>query len=857
MFNRTHSRTILMGCAAACALATSANAQVSDDQASQLEEVIVTAQLRAQDPIEVPFALTAYSGEFLDGLGVQDFEELSAFVPGLLVQNQSPNNPGFVIRGLTSDSTGASDEPRVSIYQDGVSISRAPGAFVELFDVDRVEVSKGPQSTLYGRGALIGAINVIQTKADLDGFAAEGRAAIGNYDYRMVELMLNAPVGDTAAFRFATRMKTRDGYVENLLDGRDYNGVDTQAFRALAAFEPTDALRVDVIANYQQDTPSGVSFRSIYYNPQDPNTGAVLSTDRDPGSPAALTPGSNIPGGSELGIDREVWGVTGLVRYDLSDSLTLNSVSAYRTFETAETFDPDGISLPILTGIGISDGEQWSQELRVNWDNGGALSGFVGASYFREENQSSSPIEIDERLALAQLAGILDGTPLAVLPTALPRSVYASQAFLQPLLAGLGIPTAARAGIANNLKASHIETAATDTELQSFDVFGDLTWKPTDRLEFAAGVRYTSDEKTTAFGSSVLNGRSIAGGLLALQQVQGQINALIAVGTPAALAQAAGLGAFANGLVIQLATPGAANAPVSAAFPLFGLTFQPTAGNGNVTARDLKDDGLTYRLTGRYAVSDEASLYATYARGRRPAVLAVTVPSTPFGAPIFTEVPAETVDSYEAGFKSALMDRRVRLDGAVYFYSYENFQTTEQVGTQFITTNAGEAEAYGFEGQASWMASDWLDLFATYGYNHARFQTGAREGNRLRLSPDHRVSIGALVTLPVTGGAFEIQPTYSWQSEVFFDDNNDRTDLQTTGFVPDRIVDEFQDSYGLVNLRVRYVPDGANWSVEAFGDNLLDETFIKDAGNTGDSLGLPTFIAGEPRTYGATVSVRY
>ena len=75
--------------------------------------------------------------------------------------------------------------------------------------------------------------------------------------------------------------------------------------------------------------------------------------------------------------------------------------------------------------------------------------------------------------------------------------------------------------------------------------------------------------------------------------------------------------------------------------------------------------------------------------------------------------------------------------------------------------------------------------------------------------------------------------------------------------MPDRIVDEFQDSYGLVNLRVRYVPDGANWSVEAFGDNLLDEAFIKDAGNTGDSLGLPTFIAGEPRTYGATVSVRY
>ena len=856
MFTRTSTKTVLMGAAAACALATSANAQVANDQ-TQLDEVVVTAQLRAQDPIEVPFALTAYNGEFLENLGVQDFEELSAFVPGLLVQNQSPNNPGFQIRGLTSDSTGASDEPRVSIYQDGVSISRAPGAFVELFDVERVEVAKGPQSTLYGRGALIGAINVIQNKADIDGFDAEGRAAIGNYDYRMVELMLNAPLGDTAAVRFATRMKTRDGYVENLLGGGDYNGVDTQAFRGALAYEPTDALRVDVIANYQQDTPSGVSFRSISYNPQDPNTGVVLGTDRSPQSPAALTPGSTLQGGNELGIDREVWGATGLVRYDLSDSLTLNSVTAYRTFETSESFDPDGISLPILTGIGQSDGEQWSQELRLNFDNGGVFSGFVGGSYFREENNSSSPIEIDERLALAQLAGVLDGTPLAVLPTTLPFPVLTSQEFLQPLLAGLGIPAAARAGIANNLKARHQETTATNTETESLDVFGDLTWKPTDRLEFAAGVRYTSDSKTTEFGSSVLNGRSIAGGLLAVQQLQGQINQLIAVGTPAALAQAGALGAFATGLVTQLATPGAANAPASAAFPLFGLTFQPTAGNGGTTARDLDDDGLTYRLTGRYAVSDDASLYATYARGRRPAVLAVTVPSTPFGAPIFTEVPAETVDSYEVGFKSALMDRRLRVDGAVYAYQYENFQTTEQVGTQFVTTNAGEAEAYGFEGQVNYMAAGWLDVFATYGYNHARFTTGARDGNRFRLSPDHRISVGALARFPVTGGALEVQPTYSWQSQVFFDDNNDRSDLQRTAFVPDTLVDEFQDSYGLLNIRIRYVPTGANWSVEAFGDNLTDEAFIKDAGNTGDSLGLPTFIAGEPRTYGAMVTIRY
>jgi outer membrane receptor protein involved in Fe transport len=112
-------------------------------------------------------------------------------------------------------------------------------------------------------------------------------------------------------------------------------------------------------------------------------------------------------------------------------------------------------------------------------------------------------------------------------------------------------------------------------------------------------------------------------------------------------------------------------------------------------------------------------------------------------------------------------------------------------------------------------------------------------------------------TLPVGGGTFEIQPTYSWQSEVFFDDDNDRTDLQARNLVPDLMVDELQESYGLLNLRIRYAPNAGNWSIEAFADNLLDEEFVKDAGNTGDGLGMPTFIAGEPRTVGVVFGVKY
>ncbi|MDI1282499.1 TonB-dependent receptor [Brevundimonas sp.] len=839
MADRRNFRMTLLGATAlvaACAGATGAMAQDARDAqaATSVDDIVVTAQLRAQDPIEVPFALTAYSGSFLADLGVQDFEQLSAFVPGFLVQNQSPNNPGFVMRGITSDSGDSTVEPRVSVFQDGVSISKSRGSFVELFDIERVEVAKGPQSTLYGRGALIGAVNIIQNRADIDGLDAAARAGFGSEDYRMVELMLNAPIGDGAAIRFATRMKTRDGYVDNLTGGPDHDSVDTRAYRLSGAFEPNDALRIDIIGNYQADASAGTSFKSRAYLPQDATTGAVLGTS-EPWTGAALTPGGNFDGGKSLGLDREVYGVTGLVRYDLSDSLTLNATTAWRRFDSYETFDADGISLPLLTAAEDAEGEQWSQELRLNYDSGGRVSAFVGAGYFREEGAQRVPVEFDERVALAQFAGYLDGSP-ASLNTTLPLAAYGSPALLYPLLAGFGVPAPFIPGIAANLKPSHIETATNASELESFDLFGDVTFRVTDRLELAAGVRYTHDDKTSGYAASIDNGRSVLGSLLALGAIPpaGQLAYLTA-----------------------LATPGAANAPVTAAFPLFGLTFQPTAGNGSTVTRDLEDDGFTWRATARYALSDDASVYANYARGRRPKVLAASAPAAPFAAPRFTEVDAEQVDSYEVGAKAALLDRRLRLDGAVYAYTYENFQTTVQQGTVFVTTNAGKAESYGFEGQANWSVNDWFELFGTYGYNHSRFKAGIYEGNHFRLSPDNRASVGLVWTIPVGGGAFEIQPTYTWQSEVFFDDNNDRTDLQTRNFVADAAVDEVQEAYGLLNLRVRYAPGSQNWAVEAFADNLTDETYFKDAGNTGDGLGLPTFIAGAPRMYGLNLSLRY
>ena len=799
-------------------------APANNDQAAQLGEVVITAQKRAQDPVEVPIAVTAYSGKFLEAIGVKSFEELSAFTPGFLVQNQSNNNSGFVMRGITSDSGSSADEARVSIYQDGVSISRSRGSYVELFDMERVEVAKGPQSTLFGRGALIGAVNLVQNKANPARNDWSLKAEGGTGGYVVGEGMVNVALGNGAAVRLAARTRKTDGYVDDAAGGDAFNSTDTQAVRAAVHFEP-GKLSFDLIGNYQVDDTTGTSFKSHTFNPTNPVTGAVLG-DTGVATAATLSPGAGFEGGKPLGLDRKVYGLTALAEYKLTDSLTLSSITATRAFHSTEVFDPDGSSLPILTFAEDAKGRQQSQELRLRYDNGGRFQGFVGGNYFHETGSWRIPGQFDERLVLALLAG---NTPLGISrPNPQPLAVLTNPAYLaQVLQLGFGIPAAIAPGIVSNLKPIHRETFANYSENTAYDVYADGTFKLTDKFEITAGIRYTSEDREAAYASSVDNGRSILGILLAAPT--------------------------ATNLFLA-AQPNAVNNP---ALPMVGLIAQPTTNNGDRFSKKISDSGLTWRLVGRYAASDDLSFYASYARGRRPDVISTSAPATPLGPARFNVVDSEQVNSVEGGAKAKLAGGRVFLSGSVFHYDYDNFATSFRQGAQVVTLNAGKAKAYGFEGEARVQAGDFWTLFGTYGYNHARLETGLRKGNQFRLSPDHAVSVGALFSREGLGGKLTFAPTYTWRSKMFFDDDNDRSDLQSAGLFPDTQVDEFQKSYGLLNVRVGFGAVDDRWKVEAFVENLADKKYLKDAGNTGDSFGIPTFIAGRPRFMGIGLTFRH
>jgi outer membrane receptor protein involved in Fe transport len=504
----------------------------------------------------------------------------------------------------------------------------------------------------------------------------------------------------------------------------------------------------------------------------------------------------------------------------------------------------------------------FSQELRLRYDAGGEFAWFAGVNYFDEEGLDGSPIQWDERVALAQLTGQLHmGGFGSGLPTnhPAPYAYFGDSLFINPLLLQGAIASISGGNLlynyfggdapflqalAANLKPSHLEQQYNRQALTSWDVFTDFTWRASEQWEFSLGLRYTEDEKDVFYSSQVNNGRSVLGGILGAAQ-------LAASGDP--------FDVFVASILLGgLTSPTVLTDPVTPFTPLFGLTFQPTLNNGSTESISASDDGVTWRLTALYRATEDLNFYANYGRGRRPLAVAALSPSTPYGSARFDFVPAETVDSYEVGFKGSFFDRALRLDGALYHYKYENFQTVVQVGTTFITSNAGEASATGVEMQGVWSPTDNFSFFGTYAYNNGRFEGGAYDGNRFRLSPDHAFSLGMDVQWPFLGGEVYFRPTYTWQSKVFFDDNNDEAFFQQAPpkFVADNIIDEFQESYGLLNARLGFTPGEGNWEVELYADNLLDYRYVIDAGNTGDAFGMATWIPGPPRMVGVSVRIR-
>ncbi|MGF1544208.1 MAG: TonB-dependent receptor [Parvularculaceae bacterium] len=829
--------------ASAVALAGAASAQITTGGAGEgffADTIVVTAQFREQSVLEVPIAVTAYDGEFLDSIGVDEFDELAAFVPGLIVQEQSVNNPGFVIRGITSDDGSSNIEQRVSVFQNGVSIARSRGSIVPFLDLERVEVLNGPQGTLFGRSAQIGAVQIVTNKPTnaFEGYAA---AEFGNFDQQKYEAALNVPlIDDVLAFRAAAFYERRSGFIENTSD-RDLNGVDTFAARASLRFTPTERATIDLIGHFVKNSPPGTSFKSgvipAIGGNTDPNDFASLNTFGNIG---------DILGQPNLSIERELFDVTLIANVELTEALTLTSTGAYREFDSVELFDPDGTGLDLLVFAEDAEAEQFSWDARFQYDDGGKFTGFFGGGVFLETGEQRVPLGFD-------LGGLALFSTFGAVPDPLPpgADVILPAGLATP--ANLGTFAALLTGdpaVFAPTGLTQVEEVTNFADNFSFDIFGEVTYEIAPGLEFTAGGRFTRDDKESLLEARIIDPNPFVLGA-------------VAAGTNA--------GRAAFGLP-----------PVDVVSVIGG-------DSGGVLSSDAQDglddtfSGFSWRAVLNYEFQPGRFVYFNYSRGRRPEVLEENLDRDGTDADNdgvvgdilgeFVIVPAETVDSFEVGFKGRFLNDRLTVESAAYYYDYTNFQTSIAVnepGTapEFDLINAGNAESYGVELQLIATLSDNLELFGTYGYNRSRFDDVDGDGNpqqfagnRFRLAPDHSFSVGANYARPVsdTATAF-FRPTYTWKSEVFFTDENELEfdvvnplDGSTLFTVPT----VGQEAFGLLNVNAGVSLYGGAVVVEGYAKNLLDREFIIDGGNTGGAFQIPTFIAGAPRFYGGGVTVRF
>lgn len=684
-----------------------------------LDGLVVTAQRRVQEVQQIPVTVTAYEGEFLERIGVQEFDALSAFVPGLEIQIQSVNNPGFVIRGITSDSGDSRIEPRVSVFQDGVSISKSRGSVVELFDLERVEVLKGPQGTLFGRAAQIGAVHVIQNKPRNATEATVG-VGTGNFGEVWTTATVNAPVvSNRLLARFAGLYNRRDGFVENQLGGT-LNGKETLALRPSVRWLPTNQTVVDLIVNWQRDTPPGTAFKSGTYAPPggdlSPFTAAALG--RDP-----------VLDEDEVFIDRTVWGATLLVDQGLGGPLRLDAITAYRRFDSLERFDADGTPAPALQFDEDAHGQQFSQEVRLTYDGTGRLSGFAGASLFWERGYQRVPFRTDERSFFVLLTPLLAqaGVPgITPLPLLNPQTG-------EPVLVP-AIPNPANPSQLIPLKDRHEEGYTNFGRTTALEAFVDGTFRLTDRLSATAGLRGTLEFVTAAY--EVQN-----------SETPGRLGFILGVSPNNLFAPTNGRrearDRFASA-VGRLALDYRA-APEANLFASVARGRRPNV--INVSARDVT------------VLSDE--IVWSYEAGLKGLTLADRLE---YGLSLFYydysnfQTNVTLLEPQPDGTTRLVIEARDAGEATAY--------GLEAAVRAAVSRQLALFANYGF-------------IDAAFDETDSEGNPQELAGNRFRLTPMHSVSAGLDLGVPVPGvGRAFLRPTYTWKSKVYFEEDNDEATSQ-------------------------------------------------------------------------------
>lgn len=733
-----------------------------------LEEVIVTAERRQQSLQDVPVSIAALDEQALEKFGIDELEDLGAKIPNVVTNEYFGIATTFrsFIRGVGAVTVEVTQDPAVALYVDGIYVGSSYGGSFEASDLERIEVLRGPQGTLYGRNATGGAINLISRKPELGHWRFGQVLNIGNFGQSKSNTVVNLPVGNKAAVRMGYLVSQRDGWVENTGQGEDYGAEDREVARLALKLEPSEFFTVDFSADYTriEDTTQYSQVLSGYAQPVS-GSGFPITIPAAPPAPPGTTidifypdpiTGKRLEEAESvfeiLPDDNTILGTALTLSWDIADNAVLKSITGYRDVDATQYTQVTGTiqtftNIPALSlvlgpntlgtgGVYLQEFSQFTQEFQVvgNWEAPfGNLDYVTGLYYYADEGDNED---------------------------------------LTMNIGGTRAPGSDR----------------TQTENDSLALYGQATWTPSgSRFRITLGARYSQDQRE---------------------------------------AQRTNLNSV----------------------PAFdGTTYDKDFNN------------FSPSLTVAYDISDDVNVYGKVVTGYRSGGTS----TLSFNEDLFKAgADEETIISYELGMKGDFLDRRARINAAVFAMDYQDYQGSIQTGPNPANRdvlNIGDNTIRGFEVDLTALLSDSLTFTLATGF----LDTEMGEDIVVPASPlaPPTALIDELPYAPrwsysatldyyrqLGGGlALEGHVNYSYQ-----DDAESGIQLGTS---------QINDAHGLWDVTVavsgiRMLGGHVKFSV--WGRNLSDEEYVTSNIGAFAALGAAEISPfGTPRTYGLTLNYQY
>ncbi|TGY89922.1 TonB-dependent receptor [Marinicauda algicola] len=845
MTSRT-SRTLLMAAVSSFALAGVANAQAPETGQGDrrvVDVITVTAQQREESVQDVPLSIGAYDEGALESAGVQDIKDLISIAPGLMVTStQAETITTARIRGVGTVGDNFGLESSVGVYIDGVFRARNGVGFGDLGELERIEVLRGPQGTLFGKNTSAGVLNIVTAEPE---FTPGGSLeyTYGEYNYNRIAGHVTGPlVEDKLAFRLFGVSGQRDGFTDLVIEQggtartTESETQDYYSFRGQLLWTPNAQVEGRIIADYtERDELCCSAVQWDYTAAAAAFVNSVGGQVLQPADPDRRLAFAN----RDYQQDVEDWGISAEFDFDL-DLGTLTSVTAFRNWSNQRSQDIDYSSADIAYrdfDNNFTDLERFSQEFRLQGVNGD-LDWLVGAFYSREDLHLGDAIQFgtDWEPFLGRLL-----TAGSVPPLGTPAGVSAT---LSALTGGaIAIPPGSAIPGGTGVNQDIYDQTAT-----SWALFTHNTYQLTDRFALTGGLRYTREEKevTASFSTNSPLACAALEGAFGFDPVTGFVTFATGAGLPASTIQG---GATAIGNIC--------------------LPYARSGLDQTGYDQERSDEEVSGTLRATYDLTDEVMTYAGYSRGFKAGGFNL---DRQFNGPIdpalgYTDVDTsfapEIIDAYEAGFKSTLAGGALQLNANLFYQEIQDFQLNTFNGIAFVVESVDESTSRGVELDFQYATPvDGLDISGGYAYVDATYDevnTGdplvdAIEGKNLSLSPEHFLTGQVIYERPITAnlnGLFSIDARY-------VSEYNTGSDLD-----PEKV----QDAFTLVNARLG-VSTNTGWSVELWGRNLTDETYAQvaidafaqgrraGAGTSNDPRATASYDAflGAPRTWGITVA---